>query len=83
MFTNGTHTENYMQIFSNRINEIVPKWFRRVLDFLFDGMWPYKSVDLVYVFFFGEEIRNLSCVQNVIYVFKERLIGYLNICENE
>jgi hypothetical protein len=46
-------------------------------------MRPDKPVNLINIFFFDKKIRNLAGVQNIVYVFQERFIGNLHICENE
>lgn len=83
MLADRTHTKDDVEVLPDAVDEVVPEGFGGVLDFVFDGVWPYEVVDLLHIFLFGEEVGDLAGVQNIIDILEEGLIGDLDVCEDE
>ena len=71
-----------MQVFSNVVNENIPKHLWAICLFEFSCDWSNQAVYLVYLFFF-EEIGYLSTINQVVNILEKALISNLEISKDE
>lgn len=71
-----------MQVFADQINEMLKQNISGVVKSGFFGQWTNVSDDFFHIFR-SPEVRNLSGVEDIVDIFKERFFDDLGVTEEE